>query len=315
MASYRELKAQHGFLGLCRSPELACTVTMQPIDAFDPDAAIIFADILLPAEPMGFTVDFDPGPKIGGKVRSRSDVEALRSFDPYVKLDYLYQALRLTRAELSRRDPSKALLGFAGAPWTMACYLVEQGPFKHFQGTQVFAANEPLAAELLLDSLTDVLTTYLLAQLECGADAVQLFDSWGGNLSLEDYRRWSLPYNQRIIQAVQRTGGKIILYSSGSAHLLPALAESGADAISIDWRLPIADAQRHLRGRAAVQGNMDPTHLFRQSEDVATEVRAMIRSIPEPHGYIANLGHGILPTTPPEHVQTFIETVKEGWQR
>ncbi len=313
MAEYRELKQEHGFLGLCRNPELACEVTLQPIRAFKPDAAIIFADILLPAEGMGFEIEFNPGPQVGGKVRGLDDVSRLKLADPFLATPYVLDALKLTSKELAKVHPEASLLGFAGTPWTMACYLCDQGPYKHFQGTQVFAAQQPKVFQRLLDLLTEVTANYLAAQFESGAEAVQLFDSWGGNLSYEDYKRYSLPSIQKIIETLRPYQKPITLYVNGGNHLLPLLASSGADCLSIDSRTDLAHAEEALGGLVSLQGNFDPTHLFHSSEEIESETRAMLTSLKNRGAYVANLGHGVLQKTPPENVKTFIDTVKQGW--
>ncbi len=313
MAEYRALKEQHGFLGLCRNPELACEVTLQPIRAFYPDAAIIFADILLPAEGMGFEIEFNPGPKIGGRIRHADDVSKLKVTDPLQATPYVLDALKLTRSELKSVHPEASLLGFAGTPWTMACYLCDQGPYKHFLGTQVFAAQQPKAFARLLDTITEVTSQYLAAQFESGAEAVQLFDSWGGNLTREDYKRLSLPYIQKIIESLRPYNKPVILYVNGGGHLLSLLSQSGANCLSIDSRTSLPAAEELLDGKIALQGNLDPTHLFRTKAEVIEETRAMLSSLKNHKGYVANLGHGILQATPPENVKAFIDTVKEGW--
>lgn len=318
LSEYQAVKSRHTFLEMCRTPELATEVTMQPIRILDPDAAIIFADILLPAEGMGIGIDFAPGPKILNPIRNRSDIEALSIGDPERDTPFVLAALRQVAGELSRLAESsggerKALLGFAGAPWTMGCYMIDQAPFKHFERSAILAAQDPSALHLLLDKITATTETYLVAQCESGADAVQLFESWGGILSEEDYRRYALPYVRRIIETVHRAGKKIILYANGSNHLLGALTEAGADCISIDSRTPLAAAEERIGSRVALQGNMDPAHLFGTREAVTTEVTRILRSIHRRTSFILNLGHGILQFTPRENVVAFVESAKQGW--
>lgn len=318
LEEYRALKAKYSFLELCKNPELAAEVTMQPIRFLQPDAAIIFADIMLPAEAMGFSIDFQPGPKVFNPVRSAGDIRALTLEDPAVKSSYVMDALRLVRRELEQEAGTgerKALLGFAGAPWTLACYLIEQGIYKHFQGTQVFFAREPQAALEFLGKITEITEAYLLAQLESGADAVQLFDSWAGNLGIDDYRRFSLPFTVRIIETIHRAGGKIILYLGGSSHLLAAAAESGADCLSVDWRTDLTIAFESVPKTMALQGNLDPCHLYQSAAEVVQDTESMLRRVPEQRRYIANLGHGILPETPRENAKAFVDTVKRGWPK
>ena len=310
------MKAKHTFLELCKSPELALEISMQPMRILAPDAAIVFADILLPAEMMGITIDFNPGPKVHTPIKSAADVSALRGGDPFTALSFVMQtisALRSTLASHSGPEGRPAVLGFAGAPWTMSCYLVDQGVQKHFQGTEVFAVQQPTAFKQLMQRLVDITSDYLLAQIESGADAVQLFDSWAGNLSLEEYRALALPFTQSIVAKVKKSGAPIILYANGSSHLLDAMIESGADCVSVDWRTPLADAQQRLGSRGTIQGNLNPCSLFGSREQVVAETRKMLASVPRKSGYIANLGHGILQQTPPENAKAFIDTVQAGW--
>lgn len=315
MKAYRDLKSKHGFLGLCRSPELAAEVTMQPVRAFDPDAAIIFSDIMIPLEGMGIEFTFNPGPQIENKIKTLSDVNELKVSDPLNSCPFVFEAISSVKRQLSEleaREP-KALIGFAGAPWTLACYIVEQDIYKHFQGTQVFAHKNPEVAITLLTKITDVIVKYVLAQVEAGAEVIQIFDSWGGILGEEDYKQFSLPFLQRIFEQVRSTGCSSILYVNNSAHLLSALEQSGADCISVDWRTPLDKAENTLSGNLALQGNLDPTHLFKNKEDLHQLTRKMLSGLNRKTGYIANLGHGILPHTPIESVQCFIDAVKEGW--
>ncbi len=316
MAEYRALKEQHSFLELCQTPQLACQVTMQPIDAFDPDAAILFADILLPLEAMGLKIDFNPGPKIFNPIRSREQIEVLTTDSHSLK--YVGESLRLIRTALEERAAKsnterKALLGFAGAPWTMACYAIEQTPYKHFEGTQIFSARDPKALHLLLEKLATVTTEYLLMQFESGADAVQLFDSWAGNLSLAEYEEFALPYTQHIFAELKRRGCPTLLYANSASHLLPAMARSGATGISLDGRIPLAEGERILGEQLALQGNLDPTALFADEAALRRATKQMLAGLRRRTGYIANLGHGVLQHTPPERVQLFIDCVKEGW--
>jgi len=310
LPEYQAIKAKHSFLEMCRSPELASEVTLQPLRRFDMDAAIVFADILLPLEAMGLKIDFNPGPKVESPLRSPAEIAALKPSDPLSALEFLMKALRQLREML---PAEKTLIGFAGAPWTMACYMLEQGPFKHFQGTQVFAYEHSSAMHELLGKLSEFTGEYLLAQLESGADVVQLFDSWGGNLNLEDYCRFSLPYIHRVFEKVRSSGRPGILYVNGSAHLLPALAECGADCLSVDSRTPLNSAQKTF-GKGCVQGNFDPTHLFGSAEEVDQRVSKMFGTLATKKGYVANLGHGVLQRTAPENVKAFVDSVKRGWR-
>jgi uroporphyrinogen decarboxylase len=315
LEEYRALKAKHSFLELCHSPELAVEVTLQPIRALDVDAAIIFADILLPLQGMGLELEFSPGPIIRNPVTSPEDVNKLCYSDPEVESRAVLSTVSgviesLTPSSGKPRD--KAVLGFAGAPWTMACYLIKQPPFKQFASTSVFAKRHPKAFKELMRKLTDVVRDYLLAQANRGADAVQLFDTWAGILSLDDYRDLALPYTAEIVSAVQKAGIPVTVFAQGTSHLLPALIESQCDCISVDWKSSLAWARESIPEQIAIQGNLDPSHLFSSPETVQSECAQMLKVMQGRKSYIANLGHGVLPETPRECVQVFVNTVKEG---
>ena len=314
LPEYRELKSRYDFLTLCKTPELAVEVTLQPLRRFSPDAAILFADILLPAECLGIDVAFNPGPQVANPITSPADVAALRPKPVAPTLGYVFDAVAALRREIPKTvSADTALLGFAGAPYTMACYLLKQQPYKHFEGTQIFAAEHPKAFHQLLTLLTEITTDYLLAQAESGAQAVQLFDTWAGNLSDEQYRKLALPYAQQIFAALKQKGVPSIHYANGASHLLFAMRESGADCIGIDWRTDLAKAEEIVGPDIALQGNFDSTRLYGSTAEVAAATSQMLASLKRRTGYIANLGHGILQTTPVENAGCFIETVKRGW--
>lgn len=316
LEEYKALKEDYDFMTLCKTPELAVEVALQPIRALDPDAAIIFGDILIPGEAMGFSMEFSPGPKIQNPIRGKSDILNLKCNSPHTHTRHIFDAISLLKRELDALFPSgppKAVLGFAGAPWTLACYFLDQGPYKHFQGTQICAAQDPSSITLLLERLSDFITEYLLGQFESGADAVQLFDTWAGILSEEDYRVFALPYVQRIIEGLRRAGCPTIYYANNASHLLGALNESGADCISLDWRTSLSSAEEIIGSETALQGNLNPAFLFGSFECVQERTREMLNSLRRRTRYIANLGHGVLQTTPRDNARMFIETVKEGW--
>ncbi len=316
LSQYRALKETYGFVRLCKTPELAAEVTLQPISTLDPDAAIIFSDILLLAESLGIQVDFAPGPKIANPIRTTSDIAALRQPRILTDLNYVFQALSLVKGELAQQEAAKerkALLGFSGAPWTLACYLIAPGPYKSFEACRIFAYQDPTGFAMLMQKLTDAVSEYLLAQIESGADAVQLFDTWAGNLNLEDYRALVLPYTQQIFQSICSSGRPSILYVNGCSHLLEALKDSGATCISLDWRTDLRSAQQVLGPTLALQGNLDPSCLYAAPEVIARQTQAMLSKLQRRSKYIANLGHGILQKTPPEHARIFIDTIKQGW--
>ena len=295
---------------------MALEISLQPVRILDVDAAIVFADIMLPAEGMGFEIEFAPGPVVHNPIRSGRDVEALEVSDPYKNVSYVLDTIKALRQELTQLDSEgqrKAVIGFAGAPWTLACYLLDQGPFKHFHGTQVLAKKDPQMLELLLDKLCDCICNYLVAQHECGADAVQLFDTWAGNLSAEDYQRFALPHTIKIFESLKKVGCPCTLYINGSSHLLPKLKLSGADCISVDWRTGLTEASEILGDKIAIQGNLDPSELFGPQNELKLKTSQMLNSWQRSSGYIVNLGHGILPTTPRENAIEFINTAKQGW--
>lgn len=314
LPEYRELKTRHTFLEMCKTPEIATEVTLQPLRRFAVDAAIIFADILLPAELAGFQLDFDPGPKIANQIKSPEDISKLRRGDPRSDLHYVYSALQNVRAKLDEFDYGAgrpALLGFAGAPWTMSCYLTHQGPLKEFMGTLAFAYRNRTAFHDLLNLLADITSEYLIAQLEAGADAVQLFDSWGGLLDAETYNEFSLPYIQRIVGSVKRAGGKILVFLNNGGHLLHLIDEFGADGVSVDWRTPLRTIHSGINPKLALQGNLPPTKLFLPLTELRAETQAMLQNLPRKTAFIANLGHGVLQGTPVEAVKMFVDTVHE----
>lgn len=308
-ASYRAIKSRHSFLEICRDADIAYEVSMLPINEFDMDAAIVFADILLPLEGLGVTIDFAPGPHIANPIQKPEDMENLvvSEYDAYSVVPKVISRLKDT---LSCGESPKAVLGFAGAPWTLACYLIDHGPYKGFQGVPVFAEKHPQAMQTLLDQLTTTTIGYLAAQIAGGADAVQIFDTWGGLLDEESYRRFSLPYITRIINAVQTANTPVILYVNGSNHLLETMEESGARCISLDWRTEPSEALARLKAETVVQGNLDPVSLFAPPALREQKVRSMLESFSARPGYIANLGHGILQETPESAVLELINQVK-----
>ena len=318
LSEYRALKEQYSFLELCKSVELALQVTLQPIEILDVDAAIIFADILLPLEPMGINLEFNPGPKIHNPIRQANDVQQLKVVDNFSRLQFVFDLVAQARQELEKLPGEpKATIGFAGAPWTLASYLIDQGPVKHFLGTQIFAEERPQAFHDLMEKLTLSVSGYLLEQVANGAQAIQLFDTWGGNLSAKDYRRFALPYTQKIIHAVRNTGTPCVLYLNGASHLLDELLESGADCLSIDWRSDLGETEGYVveksQREVALQGNLNPTLLFQSQENLAQTTREMLARVKRRKSYIVNLGHGVLPTTPRENVVAFVEQAKKGW--
>lgn len=311
MAEYRALRAQHTILELIKSPELACEVTMQPIRAFELDAAIIFADILPPLEGMGLSLEFakGEGPVIHNPVRTLADIQSLRQPDPRESLHFTLDAIRLTRKELEPRQIP--LIGFSGAPFTLASYAVEGGGSKNREKVKSLMWNEPAAWHQLMDKLATLAGEYLLAQAEAGAQALQLFDSWVGELSPADYREFVLPHSQKALELAKGAGVPLIHFGTGTSGMLPLIAEAGGDVIGVDWRIDLKEAWDKLGDSVAVQGNLDPVALFADWDALQPQVERILASVKGRPGHIFNLGHGILQHTPVETVKRLVEFVHE----
>ncbi len=308
MAAYREVRRRHTILEICRNPELAAEVTLQPLRRFpDLDAAIIFSDILLLVEPMGIRVEFvrSEGPVIRNPVASERDVEALRPVEPQRDLRPVLEAIRLVKRELK-----VPLLGFAGAPFTLASYLVEGGPSEDYARTRALMATP--AWPRLMEKLAEAVSAHLRAQAAAGADAVQLFDSWVGVLSPEEYRRHVLPHSKRILASLPVPS---IHFGTRTWDLLEFMREAGGDAVGVDWRRPIDEAWARLGEGVAVQGNLDPQALLGPREELLRRTDEVLRRAAGRPGHIFNLGHGILPETPEESVAAVIERVHERTRR
>jgi uroporphyrinogen decarboxylase len=308
MEAYRALRQRHSLLTLCKTPELAAEVTLQPIQRLPVDAAIIFTDLLIPLEPMGAKLVFAPneGPVIENPVRSASDVEALRAVDPQADLAFTLEAIRIVCRELGGRIP---LIGFAGAPFTLASYLIEGSGSRHYIQTKQLMYHQPDAWHRLLDKLARVSTAVLRAQITAGAQAVQLFDSWVGCLSPEDYRMYVLPHTRRVIEGLREVNAPVIHFATDTATLLDAMREAGGDVIGVDWRIPLDTAWRRIGYDVGIQGNLDPVALFAPLPEIARRVDDILQQAGNRPGHIFNLGHGILPETPVEHVQAVAEMV------
>jgi uroporphyrinogen decarboxylase len=310
MSEYRAIREKHTLLEICRQPELAAEVTLQPVNRLGVDAAIIFADILLPLVPMGIDLEFaaGEGPVIHNPIRGAEDVAALRDVDPDESLSFVLQSLSLVRRELAGRV---ALIGFAGAPFTLASYLIEAGSSRNYLKTKQIMYSYPKAWHELMEKLARVIADYLKAQVEAGAQAVQLFDSWVGALSPEDYREYVLPHSQIIFEALRGTGAPAIHFGTGTASLLPLMKEAGGDVIGIDWQTPLDWAWDRLEHQVAVQGNLDPVALFAPAFELRKRVERVLGQAQGRPGHIFNLGHGILPETPVENVKQVVEWVHE----
>jgi uroporphyrinogen decarboxylase len=300
LPEYQEVRAGHSILEVCKTPQLAVEVTLQPVRRFAVDAAIIFADILLPLEPMGLSLEFaaGEGPVIANPLRSAVDVAALQPMRPD-DLGFVLESIRAARAALDGQVP---LIGFAGAPFTLASYAVEGGGSRNYIETKRLMYGQPEAWHDLMGRLADAVAQFLLAQVAAGAQAVQLFDSWVGALSPDDYVEYAYPYTQRIFAALADSGVPRIHFGTGAATLLPLMAKAGCDVIGIDWRTPLDDGWAAAGADVAVQGNLDPVVLFAPEHEIERRVLDIVKRADGRPGHIFNLGHGILPATPPEAV-------------
>ncbi|HEX6988816.1 MAG TPA: uroporphyrinogen decarboxylase [Bacillota bacterium] len=307
---YRALRERYDFLTLCRTPELIAQVTLMPVEPLGVDAAIIFADIMLPLEALGVAYDIREGigPVIDRPVRSAADVASLGRQNPRETNAYLYDGIRWVTRELSGRLP---LIGFAGAPFTLACYLIEGRPTREFTRARALMHRDPAAWHALMDVLSDTVLAYLRAQVEAGVDAVQLFDSWVGGLSPWDYEAFVMPYSARILQGLADAGVPRIHFGTGTATLLPLMARAGADVVGVDWRIGLDDAWSQIGPEYAVQGNLDPVALLGPWEQVAQRAHDVLRRAGGRPGHIFNLGHGVLPDTPVDHLRRLVELVHE----
>jgi uroporphyrinogen decarboxylase len=302
MAAYRALRERYSLLEICGEPELAVAVTLQPVDAIDVDAAILFSDLLLPFTPLGLDFDFvkGEGPSIACPIRSAADIDRLRSFEPREALAHVLETIRLLRRELSGRVP---LIGFGGAPFTLASYAIEGGPSSTYALTKAFMYSEPRAWHRLCERFAEVMAGYLAAQIEAGVQAVQVFDSWAGALSRTDYREFVLPHTRRIFESLADRRVPLIHFGVGTTAILRDMSEAGGDVIGVDWRLPIDDAWTIVGEGRGIQGNLDPTLLLGPIERLLASADDVLRRAGGRPGHVFNLGHGILPPTPLEHVQ------------
>ena len=313
MPEYRTLRKQYSLLDICRAPELATEVTLQPINRLEVDAAILFSDLLLPLEPMGLPFDFikGEGPQIERPIESPADIDALRDFEPRAALGHVLEAIRLIKQELAGRVP---LIGFVGAPFTLASYAIEGGHSNNFARTKSLMYGHPEAWHRLCDRLATMAASYLTAQIDAGVDAVQVFDSWVGALGAADYREFVMPHSQRIFQTVE---GRVptLHFGTGTSAILAELREAGGDVIGVDWRIPLDLAWERIGHDRAVQGNLDPTLLLGPPGRMLSRTDDILARVASRAGHIFNLGHGILPSTPVEHVQMLAQYVHTASQR
>ncbi|MCW8853761.1 MAG: uroporphyrinogen decarboxylase [Gammaproteobacteria bacterium] len=315
LPEYRATREKAGdFMTLCSTPDLACEVTLQPLDRFDLDAAILFSDILTVPDAMGLGLYFEEGegPKFERPVRTEKDIKNLPIPDPEDELGYVMDAVRTIRRELNGSVP---LIGFSGSPWTLATYMVEGGSSKTFSKTKTMAFEDPKLAHLLLSKIAESVVSYLNAQVAAGAQALMIFDTWGGSLSPAMYREFSLNYMSDIVSKLQREneGRKVpvILFTKGGGQWLTDIADSGCDALGLDWTTDIASARAQVGDRVALQGNMDPTTLCASPEVIRSEAEKILKSFGSGSGHVFNLGHGITPEINPENVKVLVDSVHE----
>lgn len=314
MAEYRAIRARHSLLEICRTPEVAAAVTLQPVNAIEVDAAILFSDLLVPLEPLGLPFDFvkGEGPSIEHPIRSAADLGRLRRFEPREALAHVLQTIQLVRRALDGRVP---LIGFAGAPFTLASYAIEGGPSSSFHHTKAFMYADPRGWHQLGELLAGMVADYARAQIEAGAQAIQIFDSWAGALNPADYREFALPHSKTIFDRLKDTGVPLIHFGVNTTTLLPLMREAGGDVIGADWRIPLDEAWQQIGTDRAVQGNLDPTLLLAPRDRLVAGARDVLNRAGGRPGHIFNLGHGILPSTPLERVQELARFVHEASAR
>ncbi len=310
LPEYRAIRAKSDFLTMCKTPELAAEVTVQPVDILGVDAAIIFSDILVIPEAMGMHLEMieSQGPKLHNPIRTREDVEALKIPDPEKSLRFVMQALEAAKRTLGRRVP---LIGFSGSPWTLAAYMIEGSGGKEWKYTKQMMLNQPELMKELLEKIAESVRLYLEAQLAAGADAVQIFDTWGGILTPDHYKRFSLEYMHRIVSKLHRNGQPVIVFSKGANHSLKEIADIGADVVGLDWTIDMADAREQVGEKVALQGNLDPSSLYAAPDVIRSEVKSILKKFGKGGGHVFNLGHGIFPDVPVEHAKAFVQAVKD----
>ncbi len=309
MEEYMEIRRRYSFLEMCRTPEIACKVTLQPVERFELDAAIIFADILLPLEGMGIRLEFakNEGPVILNPVREEKDVNSLRIIEPREDVPYLLEAIRLVKKELSGRIP---LIGFSAAPFTLASYIIEGGGSKNYLHAKRLMYTESGLWCRLMESITSTLTTYVNAQIDAGADAIQIFDSWAGALSPQDYASYVQPHTTRLIENIS---GRVpvINFSTGTSAYIETISQCGGDVVGVDWRIRLDVAWERIDHHRAIQGNLDPTVLFATPEEIKRQVETILHMAGGRAGHIFNLGHGIIVGTPVDNVRALVDYVHE----
>lgn len=310
LPEYRAVRAKADFLTMCKTPELATEVTLQPINIIGVDAAIIFSDILVIPEAMGMQLEMHEGkgPIFSKPIRNDDDANQLRSIDPTKDLKYVLDAVSLTKKELNSRVP---LIGFSGSPWTLLTYMVEGRGSKNFAEVKKLIYNNPVLAHKILNKLSDVIADYLSAKIESGCNAVQIFDTWGGVLSPHDFLEFSLQYIEKIISQLKRKDEPVIFFAKGVHHNFEKLASTGADVLGLDWTMDLDAVRNKVGDKVALQGNLDPTVLYGNKNYIHQEVKRVLSSYGKGNGHIFNLGHGILPDIDPEKVKALVEFVRE----
>ena len=309
MKQYREIRAKHSILEICKRPDLAAQVTLQPVEMLDVDAAIIFADLLLPVEPMGLKLSFvaGEGPLIENPVRTSHDVDSL-SISNTDELGYVGESIQMVSRALAGKTP---VIGFVGAPFTMASYMVEGGSSRHFLNVKKLMYNDETLWRRLMGKLVDVLGPFAILQVAAGARAIQVFDSWVGALGADDYVRYVAPYSRALIERIRSTGVPVIHFGTGAGGFFRELHAAGGDVMGVDWRLNIDQAWMDISYRSAIQGNLDPAALFAPLPELKAKVHELLKRTGTRPGHIFNLGHGILPETPVENVKAVVQMVRE----
>ncbi len=310
LPEYRAVRAKADFLTMCKTPELAAEVTIQPVDIIGVDAAILFSDILVIPEAMGMHLEMNEGkgPVFPNPIRTNDDAKKLKSIDPGKELKYVLDAVILTKKNLDNRVP---LIGFSGSPWTLLTYMVEGKGSKNFSEVKKLIYNNPKLAHSVLDQLANTVADYLSAKIEAGCNAVQIFDTWGGILSPRDFEEFSLRYVEKIISQIRRIDEPIIFFAKGVHYKLDQMASVGADVLGLDWTMDLGEVRNLVGNKVALQGNMDPTVLYANKDYIREETKRVLASFGKGNGHVFNLGHGILPDIDPENVKAFVQFVKE----
>lgn len=310
LPEYRAVRANADFLTMCKTPELAAEVTLQPIDLIGVDAAIIFSDILVIPEAMGMHLEMHEGkgPIFPKPIRNEDDANHLKDIDPVKELKYVLDAVSLTKQELNNRVP---LIGFSGSPWTLLTYMVEGRGSKNFAEVKKLIYNNPKLAHKILDKLSVVIADYLSAKIEAGCNAIQIFDTWGGVLAPHDFIEFSLQYVEKIISEIKRKDEPVIFFAKGVHHNLDRMAGIGSNVLGLDWTMDLGEVRKEVGNHIALQGNLDPTVLYGSKEYIYKEVKRVLKSFGNGNGHIFNLGHGILPDIDPENVKALVQFVKE----